>query len=67
MNLITQKNISLISVQIDYWAMLLHMGIGLLAAIIIVIDALVHFFIDHRDHKWVHYVDPSLALIIVGK
>ena len=52
--------------QIDYWAMLLHMGIGLLAAIMIVVDALVHFFVNHRDHSWVHYVDPTLALIIVG-
>ena len=47
--------------------MLLHIGIGLLAAIMIVIDALVHFFIDHHDHKWIHYVDPCLAIIIIGK
>ena len=46
--------------------MLLHMGLGLLASILIVIDALVHYFIDYRDHVWIHYLDPALALIILG-
>ena len=46
--------------------MFLKTVVGLIAAVLIVLDALVHYLIDHH-HFWIHYVDPCLAMLICGK
>lgn len=52
--------------EVEFRRGLFNIGIGLIAATLIVIDALCHFLIDHHHHYWIHYVDPCLAIVIIG-